>query len=71
MHDKTEIEAFLRRHIALHIYGLGDLDAFFWPGTQWYGWEQDGEIRALTLLYMAITPPVLLALAPPEELPPL
>lgn len=71
LHEKTEIETFLRRHVALHIYGLGDLDAFFWPGTQWYGAQQDGEIRALALLYVAITPPVLLALAPPGELAPL
>lgn len=71
LHEKAEIETFLRRSVALHIYGLGDLDAFFWPGTQWYGLQQDGEIRALALLYIAIRPPVLLALAPQNEMAPL
>lgn len=69
LHEKTEIEAFLRQNTALHIYSLGDMDPFFWPFTQWYGWEDEGKIRAIALLYNALSPPVLLALAPPQEIP--
>lgn len=68
LHDKTEIEAFLRQNVALHLYGLGDLDPFFWPFTQWYGWREGETLTALALLYIAIVPPVLLALAPPAEI---
>ncbi|GAB4581483.1 MAG: hypothetical protein Fur0022_42300 [Anaerolineales bacterium] len=69
LHEKTEIEPFLRQNVALHLYSLGDLDEFFWPSTQWYGLKQDGDLRALALLYTAISPPVFLALAPPNDLP--
>ncbi|MCB9136473.1 MAG: GNAT family N-acetyltransferase [Anaerolineales bacterium] len=69
LHDKAKIEAFLRLNVALHLYELGDLDPFFWPLTQWYGWQEAGELKALALLYVAFSPPVLLALAPPEHIP--
>jgi hypothetical protein len=36
LHDKGEIEAFLRRDVSLHIYEIGDLDDVFWPHTTWY-----------------------------------
>ncbi|NUM46276.1 MAG: GNAT family N-acetyltransferase [Anaerolineales bacterium] len=68
LHDKTEIETFLRGNVALHIYSLGDLDPFFWPYTQWYGFQQGGQLQAVALLYVALSPPVLLALAPPHAL---
>ncbi len=68
LHDKAEIEGFLRQDVALHLYSIGDLDEFFWPSTQWYGLKHAGELRALCLLYGTFAPPVLLALAPPEQL---
>ena len=68
LHDKAEIEAFLRQETALHIYSLGDLDDFFWAYTQWYALQIEGEIQALALLYTALSPPILLALAPPHRL---
>ncbi|MGD8395539.1 MAG: GNAT family N-acetyltransferase [Candidatus Eiseniibacteriota bacterium] len=37
LHDHGQIEPFLRRDPALHIYELGDLDPFFWGRTTWYG----------------------------------
>ncbi|HEU0037381.1 MAG TPA: GNAT family N-acetyltransferase [Kofleriaceae bacterium] len=64
--DRTVLRARLRRHAALHLYELGDLDDFFWPHTTWF---VDGE--GVALLY---TPPgtaVLLAFAADDELAPL
>jgi len=67
LHDKSRIEAFLRKNIYLHIYSIGDLDDFFWPDTAWYGWEESGEIRAVTLLYTASADPTLLALSEQQD----
>lgn len=63
LHDKKEIESFLRRNVYLHIYSIGDLDDFFWPYTTWYAWKESEEIRAIALLYSGRTLPVLLALS--------
>ncbi|MFQ6607012.1 MAG: GNAT family N-acetyltransferase [Fidelibacterota bacterium] len=62
---------FLRKDIPLNIYQLGDLDDFFWPYTQWYGLQQNGEIIAVVLLYTEVEPPVVVALAKKEKLQPL
>jgi len=67
LHDKSRIEAFLRKNVYLHIYSIGDLDDFFWPDTAWYGWEQGGEIQAVALLYTASTDPTLLALSEHQD----
>jgi ribosomal protein S18 acetylase RimI-like enzyme len=63
LHDKSHLEAFLRKNVYLHIYSIGDLDDFFWPDTTWYGWEKGGEIQAVALLYTASGDPTLLALS--------
>lgn len=63
LHDKQEIEAFLRRDLLLHIYSLGDLDDFFWNNTIWYATKQNGQIEAIALFYIGQPPPVLLALS--------
>jgi GNAT superfamily N-acetyltransferase len=67
LHDKKVIESFLRRNVYLHIYGIGDLDDFFWPYTTWYAWKKDKEIQAIALLYSGRTFPVFVALS--EESP--
>lgn len=52
----------------MHAYALGDLDDFFWPHTRWLGWQGDGVLEQVALLYEEPDPPVLLALAEePEE----
>lgn len=61
LHDKSVIEAFVQRNPFLHLLELGDLDDFFWPFTIWYGWEVDGGIEQIALVYTALAPPVLLA----------
>lgn len=62
IHDKERIEQSLREDSALHVYSLGDLDEFFWPKTQWYGWQSDGQLKAIALLYLGQELPALLAL---------
>lgn len=68
LHDKSAIEAFLRRSPFLHLYALGDLDDRFWPATTWYGRIEAGEIRAVALVYSGLSLPTLLALGD-EEMP--
>ena len=60
--DKVLIEQFLRKDTFLNIYGIGDLDDFFWPKTQWFALLSDKQIRAILLIYNDIQFPVLLAL---------
>jgi ribosomal protein S18 acetylase RimI-like enzyme len=67
LHDKNRIEAFLRKNVYLHIYSIGDLDDFFWLDTTWYGWEEDGEMQAITLLYTGSDDPTLLALSEQQD----
>ncbi len=61
--EKEEIAAFLRRNARAHVYELGDLDDFDWPFTRWLGWERDGRLEQLVLLYTEPSVPVLLAIA--------
>ena len=61
--ERDAIAAFCRRNPFLHVYELGDLDDFFWPHTRWFGWEEDGVLGQLALLYTEPPVPVLLALA--------
>lgn len=67
LHDKSRIEAFLRKNVYLNIYSIGDLDDFFFPDTVWYGWEEGGEIQAVVLLYTASADPTLLALSEQQD----
>jgi len=53
----------LRENIYLHIYSIGDLDAFFWPYTTWYALEDETGINAIALLYSGQSIPTLLALS--------
>ncbi len=61
--DKARIEAFLRRNAELHIYSLGDLDDFFWPQTTWYGWQNDGELQDIVLIYSGTRVPTVVGIA--------
>jgi predicted GNAT family acetyltransferase len=63
LHDREAIAAFCRRRPAVHAYELGDLDDFFWPHTRWFGWEDEGTLFQLALLYTETELPVLLALS--------
>jgi ribosomal protein S18 acetylase RimI-like enzyme len=63
LHDKSEIERYLRQNTLIHLYELGDLDDFFWQNTTWYAFKEAEQIQSLLLLYSAINPPVLLAIS--------
>lgn len=63
LHDKEEIERFLRRNVDLHFYSIGDLDDFFWPYTTWYGALTAAAVEAIALLYVGQPLPTLLALS--------
>ncbi len=61
--NPEQIETFVRRDLAMHLYELGDLDPFFWPHTQWFGLPgADEGLAALALLYRGPGVPTLLAL---------
>jgi len=49
LHNKDEIEAFLRQDPFLHLYELGDLDDFFWHHTTWYALKDCESIQQLVL----------------------
>ena len=68
--EKETIAALLRRNARAHVYEIGDLDDFDWPHTRWFGWERDGRLEELVLLYTEPDVPVLLAIAeePLEEI---
>jgi GNAT superfamily N-acetyltransferase len=59
--EKAGIERFLRRDPEFYLYGLGDLDDFFWPHTVWYGQEEDGELTDVVLVYTAQAQPTVVA----------
>ena len=63
VHDKARIERFLRRDPILHLFGLGDLDNFYWPYTSWYALENNNEIQQLILTYIDAPNLVMMALA--------
>lgn len=63
LHDKLNIEEVLRRNTFLHIYGIGDLDDFFWPYTTWYASEDNEGIGEIALLYAGPGTPTLLGLS--------
>jgi len=63
LENKEEIAAFLRRNACAHVYELGDLDDFDWPYTRWFGWQREGRLEQIALLYTEPAVPVLLAIA--------
>jgi GNAT superfamily N-acetyltransferase len=63
LHEKLDIEQFFEQDPYLHIYGLGDLDDFFWPYTTWYGSRSGGRLKAVVLVYSGQEIPTLLGLS--------
>jgi predicted GNAT family acetyltransferase len=61
--EKTRIERCLRQDPEFYIYGLGDLDDFFWPYTTWYGWEESGTVTDVVLVYTAQALPTVVAIS--------
>ncbi|MBS1517741.1 MAG: GNAT family N-acetyltransferase [Bacteroidetes bacterium] len=67
LYDKSKIEKTLRRNICLNIYGIGDLDDFFFINTEWYAVSQGDEILETAYLYRGTDLPVLLAMCGEEN----
>lgn len=67
LHDKSTIETFLRGNVFLNIYGLGDLDDFFWPYTTWYALTDTAGVQAIALMYTYGSLPCLHALAEEDK----
>ena len=63
LHDRREIEQFLRKDIFLNIYGIGDLDDFFWPCTCWFGHRSGGKVDSVALLYTGMKLPTLIVMS--------
>ncbi|MBF0499715.1 MAG: GNAT family N-acetyltransferase [Candidatus Riflebacteria bacterium] len=73
LHDRRRIRAFLTRNRLLHIYEIGDLGAFFWPKTIWFGLGSESgkparsgdnsvdSLEEIALLYCGSDLPALLA----------
>ncbi|XSG74953.1 GNAT family N-acetyltransferase [Herpetosiphon llansteffanensis] len=58
LHERETIAAWLSQNADLNIYQIGDLDAFFWPSTLWYGLEQAGAILHIGLVYLGHSMPI-------------
>lgn len=63
LHDRRELEGFLRRNTFLNIYAIGDLDDFFWPRTCWFGHRSGGKIDSVALLYTGMVLPTLIVMS--------
>lgn len=61
LHDKRDIEAFLRRNPFTHLFEYSDLDDQYWPNTIWFGLRDGGLLRQVALLYTGLPTPVLMA----------
>jgi ribosomal protein S18 acetylase RimI-like enzyme len=67
IHDRDELESFLRRDTFLHLYGLGDLDDAAWPFTTWHGVRRGGRLAAVILVYTRYESPVVLVLGQNDD----
>lgn len=57
--DKDEILAFLQQDRVYAAYAIGDLEPSLFAQCQWFGVEDDGEMRALALFFTGLQPPAL------------
>ncbi len=62
LRDRAALSHFLMRDAALHIYEIGDLDAFFFADTQWFAWQRHDGLQSIALLYSGTETPTLLVL---------
>jgi RimJ/RimL family protein N-acetyltransferase len=61
LHNPDRLRQFLLTDRFFADYALGDLDPEHFQFTDWYGAEEDGELRAVMMLYNDLTPPILFA----------
>ena len=60
--DRSQLAEYFKQDINLHLYSLGDLDDFYWPGTKFYGIRTSTGIDKVILLYSGEGLQVLLVL---------
>jgi ribosomal protein S18 acetylase RimI-like enzyme len=65
--DTSVLAAWLRRDVAMNIFGLCDLDRGERERTTWMALEEDGEILSLLLVYSADKIPLVLLHGPLAE----
>src|ERR671936_2454199 len=61
LHEKHDIEPFLRHNLFAHLFEYSDLDDQYWPYTIWFGLQEGGNLRQVALLYTGLPTPVLMA----------
>ena len=61
LHDPDRLRQFLLTDRYFADYALGDLDPAHFQFTEWFGAEENGELRAVVMLYSALEPPILFA----------
>ena len=66
--DKKVLENFCRKNTALNIYQLGDLDDFYWPETDFYGYYEEDELKSVVMIFKEVNPNVVIALCNIEDL---
>jgi len=66
--DKKVLEVFSRRNAPLNIYQLGDLDDFYWPQTDFYGYYEEDELRSVVMIFKEVNPNVVIALCDAADL---
>jgi RimJ/RimL family protein N-acetyltransferase len=59
LHNPDRLRQFLLTDRFFADYALGDLDPAHFQFTDWYGAEENGELRAVVMLYNDLTPPIL------------
>jgi ribosomal protein S18 acetylase RimI-like enzyme len=61
LHEKHDIEPFLRHNLFAHLFEYSDLDDQYWPYTIWFGLQEGRNLRQVALLYTGLPTPVLMA----------
>jgi ribosomal protein S18 acetylase RimI-like enzyme len=56
--DTTRLRSFLNTDRAWADYALGDLEPELFQFTKWYGAEEQGDLRALAMIYHGLQPPI-------------
>jgi len=59
--NRNLIRGFLLNDRFFADYALGDLDPAHFQFTEWYGAEENGELRAVVMVYHDLEPPILFA----------
>jgi len=67
--DKQEILDYLETDRCYAAYAIGDLEPELFAHSQWAGAHEDGQVRAIALLYQGLDPPALLLMGEPSGLP--